>query len=98
MLLYAQTASSIHRLPLHESQLLRRLRAAGVKSRQGRSTALFALAQQLPAAVLARMLGVHVSVAVTWQRASGGGWMTYAAVAARSATRAHPATDNTPAS
>ncbi|QFQ97280.1 zinc ribbon domain-containing protein [Streptomyces phaeolivaceus] len=79
--------------PIHETQLLRRLHAVGVKSRQGRSTALFALAQQLPAGQLAKMLGVHVGVAVTWQRASGGDWMTYAAaVAARSATRAKPAT------
>ncbi|MDX3569046.1 zinc ribbon domain-containing protein [Streptomyces sp. ID05-47C] len=82
--------------PIHESQLLRRLRRAGVKSRQGRSTALFALAQELPAGQLAKMLGVHVGVAVTWQRASGGDWMTYAAaVAARSATRARPEVDNT---
>jgi hypothetical protein len=68
--------------------MIRRLRAAGVKPRQGRSTALFALAQEVPAALLAKMLGVHVSVAVTWQRASGGDWMRYAAeVAARSAIR-----------
>ncbi|MFJ9613465.1 hypothetical protein [Streptomyces noursei] len=58
---------------------------------------MFALGQQLPAALLAKMLGLHVSVAVTWQRASSGDWMTYAAaVAARSATRAHPETDNSP--
>ncbi|MFJ2175981.1 hypothetical protein ACIOHE_24195 [Streptomyces sp. NPDC087851] len=82
--------------PIHESQLLRRLHREGVKSRQGRSTALFALAQQLPAGQLAKMLGVHVGVAVTWQRASGGDWMTYAAaVAARSATRARQSADNT---
>jgi hypothetical protein len=58
---------------------------------------LFALAQELPAGQLAKMLGVHVGVAVAWQRASGGDWMTYAAaVAARSATRARPEVDNTP--
>ncbi|MFD8847669.1 hypothetical protein [Streptomyces sp. NPDC059604] len=70
--------------PIHESQLLRRIRAYGIKARQGRSTALFALAQQLPAGQLAKMLGIHVGVAVAWQRASGGDWMAYAAdVAAR---------------
>ncbi|WP_405675559.1 hypothetical protein OG292_07895 [Streptomyces sp. NBC_01511] len=83
--------------PIHESQLLRRLHRVGVKSRQGRSTALFALAQELPAGQLAKMLGVHVGVAVTWQRASGGDWMTYAAaVAVRSATRAPPGVINAP--
>ncbi|WP_371792966.1 site-specific integrase [Streptomyces sp. NBC_01471] len=82
--------------PIHESQLLRRLRSAGVKSRQGRSTALFALAQELPAGQLAKMLGVHVGVAVAWQRASGGDWMTYAAaVAARCASRPQTGSDNT---
>ncbi|MFD9858753.1 site-specific integrase [Streptomyces alboflavus] len=82
--------------PIHESQMLRRLRAIGVKPRQGRNTALFALAQQLPAGQLAKMLGVHISVAVAWQRASGGDWMAYAAaVAARSTTRTCPPTDST---
>ncbi|MEU5127014.1 hypothetical protein [Streptomyces mobaraensis] len=77
--------------PIHESQMLRRLRAIGVNTRQGRNTALFALAQQLPAGQLAKMLGVHISVAVAWQRASGGDWMAYAAaVAARSATCTRP--------
>ncbi|MFJ9034055.1 site-specific integrase [Streptomyces sp. NPDC102274] len=81
--------------PIHDSQLHRRMNAIGVKSRQARGAALFALAQQLPAGQLAKMLGVHVSVAVTWQRASGGDWMAYAAsVAARSAARARPPEDS----
>ncbi|MFG1616169.1 hypothetical protein ACGFI3_25690 [Nonomuraea wenchangensis] len=44
---------------------------------QPRSTALLQLATELPAALLARMLGIHIAVA--WQRASSGDWMTYAA-------------------
>jgi len=48
-----------------------------------RSTALFTLAAEIPAAILARMLGIHVSVAVAWQRASAGDWMTYAADVSR---------------
>jgi hypothetical protein len=44
---------------------------------------LFALATELPAALLARMLGIHISVAVAWQRASSGDWMTYAANVSR---------------
>ena len=43
------------------------------------STALFQLATELPAALLARMLGIHISVAVAWQHASAGDWTNYAA-------------------
>lgn len=32
----------------------------------------FALASQVPAGLVSKMLGVHISVAVWWQRASGG--------------------------
>ena len=46
---------------------------------QPRSTALFQLATELPAALLARMLGIHIAVAVAWQRASSGDWTGYAA-------------------
>jgi hypothetical protein len=35
--------------------------------------------KELPAALLARMLGIHITVAVAWQRASAGDWATYAA-------------------
>jgi hypothetical protein len=43
------------------------------------------LATDLPAAVLARLLGIHISVAVAWQRASAGDWATYAAQISRRA-------------
>jgi hypothetical protein len=72
---------------LHESQMLRRLRAIGVQPRLSWNTALFTLASEIPAAILAKMLGIHVSVAIQWQQASGGDWMAYAAdVAKRSST------------
>jgi hypothetical protein len=48
-----------------------------------RSTALFHLATELPAALLARMLGIHIAVAVSWQRASAGDWTSYAAEVSR---------------
>jgi integrase/recombinase XerD len=41
------------------------------------------LATELPVAILARMLGIHIDVAVAWQRASAGDWMTYAADVSR---------------
>jgi hypothetical protein len=37
------------------------------------------VATDLPAALLAKMLGMHFSVAVAWQRASSGDRMAYAA-------------------
>jgi hypothetical protein len=44
-----------------------------------RSSALFTLATELPAAILARMLGIHIKVAVQWQQAASGDWASYAA-------------------
>jgi hypothetical protein len=48
---------------------------------------LFALAAELPAAILARMLGIHIAVAVQWQRAASGDWGAYAADVSRRTTR-----------
>ena len=56
---------------------------SGIQPGQARSTALFQLATELPAALLARMLGIHISVAVAWQRAAAGDWATYAAEISR---------------
>jgi hypothetical protein len=48
------------------------------------------LATELPAAILARMLGIHIDVAVAWQRISAGDWMTYAADVSRRPPQEHP--------
>jgi len=70
---------------LHDESLKPEDRAAGLilllyaQPGQARSTALFKLTTDLPAALLARMLGIHISVAVAWQRASSGDWTGYAA-------------------
>jgi hypothetical protein len=64
-------------------RMAERLNQLGIRSGQSRFAALFQLATDLPAAVLARMLGIHISVAVAWQRASSGDWMTYAAEVSR---------------
>jgi hypothetical protein len=83
--------------PISAYQLAERLRQLGVYSGQSRSAALFQLATDLPAALLARMLGIHISVAVAWQRASAGDWMAYAAdVSRRSTGPAQPAADTRP--
>ncbi|MFJ9150852.1 hypothetical protein ACIRP7_22920 [Streptomyces sp. NPDC102270] len=49
-----------------------RLRKLGMRPAETRSTALFQLATELPAAVLARTLGIDITVAVKWQRAASG--------------------------
>jgi hypothetical protein len=72
--------------PISPFRLTERLRHLGIYSGQARSTALFALAAELPAALLARMLGIHIAVAVAWQRASAGDWMNYAAEVSRTSS------------
>jgi hypothetical protein len=69
--------------PISSYQLTERLRQTGLQPGQARSTALFQLASELPAAILARLLGIHISVAVKWQRASSGDWTNYAAEISR---------------
>lgn len=65
--------------PLTEDALAQRLHAIGISPRQGRSTALFALAADVPAAILAKTLGIHVQAAIQWQKISAGDWAAYAA-------------------
>jgi hypothetical protein len=64
-------------------RLGQRLIALDIQPGQSRSTALFTLATELPAAILARMLGVHIKVAVQWQQAASGDWASYAADVSR---------------
>jgi hypothetical protein len=69
--------------PVSAGHLQQRLKAFGVHPRQTRNTALFQLAAELPAALLARLLGIDISAAAAWQRISSGDWMTYAADVSR---------------
>ncbi|GCB51334.1 site-specific integrase [Streptomyces sp. NL15-2K] len=69
--------------PISTSAMGDRLRKLGIGPAETRSTALFQLAADLPAAVLARTLGIHISVAVQWQRAAAGDWASYAAEVGR---------------
>jgi len=75
--------------PISASRLGERLSGIGIQAGQSRSAALFQLATDLHAAVLANMLGIHISVAVQWQRASAGDWTAYAANVSRR-TRQQP--------
>jgi hypothetical protein len=77
--------------PISADRLGQRLIALGIQPGRARSTALFGLAAELPAAILARMLGIHIAVAVQWQRAAAGDWTAYAAeVSRRAAPRPQP--------
>ena len=83
--------------PISGARLTKRLDALGISPRQARSTALFQLAAEVPAAILARTLGVSTSVAVTWQRLSAGDWAAYAAdVSRRPPQQSVPSRHETP--
>lgn len=68
-------------------QLTVRLNNLGIRPGQARSTTLLQLAMEIPAAVLARTLGIHTDVAVAWQRLSAGDWTTYAAEVSQRTSR-----------
>ncbi|MET7301842.1 hypothetical protein [Embleya sp. NPDC005575] len=65
--------------PISTGQPTKRLNNLGIHPNRARNTALFQLATEIPAAILARTLGIHTDVAVAWQRLSAGDWATYAA-------------------
>jgi hypothetical protein len=69
--------------PISTGQLTQRLNRLGIQPGTARSTALFQLATEIPAAILARTLGIHTDVAVSWQRLSAGDWANYAAEVSR---------------
>ena len=69
--------------PITPSRLGERLRALGIYAQAGRRAALLDLATQLPAAVLADLLGLHETTAAKWMHQAGGDWSHYAAELAR---------------
>lgn len=69
--------------PLTSSQLLRRMTALGIQARPARNSTLMDLAAQLPAVVLARLLGVAVPTATRWTGVAGAPQAEYAANLAR---------------
>ncbi len=69
--------------PVSSARLTQRLNNLGIRPSQDRSTALFQLATEIPAAILARTLAISTDVAVTWQRHAAGDWTAYAADVSR---------------
>ncbi|MEV0188293.1 hypothetical protein ACIPYS_07875 [Kitasatospora sp. NPDC089913] len=72
--------------------LCRRLTAHHIPIRPARTTALVQLAQDLPPAILAPMLGLHVVTAQHWRRRAATDWTAYLQ-ARRASSRAKPAID-----
>ncbi|GAB3956307.1 hypothetical protein GCM10027614_68130 [Micromonospora vulcania] len=54
-----------------------KLIAAKIRVRPTRNAALFALAEDLPAAVLADLLGMHVNTAERWAKLARRDWADY---------------------
>ena len=69
--------------PITPATLGERLRALGIYAQASRRAALLDLAAQLPAAVLADLLGLHENTAAKWMHQAGGDWSRYAAELAR---------------
>jgi hypothetical protein len=72
--------------PISTERLKLRLKRLVIRPSQTRSTALFQLATEIPAAILARTLGISVNSAVRWQQISAGDWTSYAADLSRRPT------------
>ncbi|WP_198544864.1 MULTISPECIES: hypothetical protein [unclassified Streptomyces] len=62
---------------LSSTVLARRLTAHRIPVRPARTTALIQLAQDLPPAILAPMLGLHVITAQQWRRRAATDWTAY---------------------
>jgi hypothetical protein len=73
--------------PISPQQLRARLSQLDIRPATARTAALFHLATELPAALLARMLGITVAVAARWQQVSAGDWTSYAADVAQRPTQ-----------
>ncbi|MFC9343613.1 hypothetical protein ACFT0G_38985 [Streptomyces sp. NPDC057020] len=57
--------------------LARALTTHGIPIRASRTTALIQLAQDMPPAVLAPLVGMHVTTAQQWRRRTGSDWTAY---------------------
>jgi hypothetical protein len=68
---------------LHHDRLCIRLSAIGIDSSILRTAALLDLAAEVPASILADLVGLHTLTATRWTRAAGGDWAGYAAARSR---------------
>lgn len=63
--------------PMNEQQLSRRLKLVGIDCKQDRQAALLHLAGEIPAAILADIVGISVNTAGTWAEIAGRPWGDY---------------------
>ena len=63
--------------PIGELSLSRRLKLFGVDCGQHRRAALLHLVGEIPAAILADIVGVHVNTAAAWAEIAGRPWGDY---------------------
>lgn len=66
-------------LPAVSSRFSQRLKEHGLLARGGRNTALVSLAADLPAPILADLLGLHIATAVRWVKYAKRDWHSYVA-------------------
>jgi hypothetical protein len=78
--------------PADPATLMRRLNALGIYARSNRNAAMLQLAAELPAVVIADLLGIHVGTATRWVHEASGNWTSYAAkgVSATGVAGDHP--------
>ena len=69
--------------PIANHALTTRLSRHGINVRIARNGALSALAADLPASVLADLLGMHINTAVRWVGYARGDWAEYLAAGRR---------------
>jgi hypothetical protein len=83
----------LHGQPIRNDVLTRKLRQHGIEPRQSRNGALAAWAAELPAPVLASILGLHVNTTEQWAQRARRDWTAYIA---ERATRTPSPNTNTP--
>ena len=76
--------------PITALRLGQRLRIFGIDARAARRAAQQQLAAEVPAIVLAEMLGIATTTAVDWVHAAGGDWANYAAATTNEADTDQP--------
>lgn len=62
---------------LADNYLVKQLNGVGIRTRTARNSALISLAADLPAPILADLLGLHINTAVRWVRRSKRDWASY---------------------
>jgi hypothetical protein len=88
---------SLHRVaaalgqPVAAAPFGSRLKRYGINARSGRNTALISMAADLPAPVLADLLGLHIATGVRWAKYAKRDWEGY--LDRRSTTRRTPRPD-----